>query len=94
MKDNRGDLSIGEYWQPWLGAVFVVWGQGDYEQKTRPVQGHERHLVHRQVYFITAHHKDFQQSEQIKIIHRFMPPEVGKSLVWYKWLVLRYWQSV
>jgi superfamily II DNA helicase RecQ len=30
----------------------------------------------------------------VKIIHRFMPPEVGELLVWYVWLVLPFWQNV
>ncbi|PNP44455.1 hypothetical protein TGAMA5MH_03801 [Trichoderma gamsii] len=49
---------------------------------------------HGQMCFVTAYHKNFQQSDQVKIIHRFMPPEVGELLVWYVWLVLPFWQNV
>ncbi|TWU70350.1 hypothetical protein ED733_000020, partial [Metarhizium rileyi] len=49
---------------------------------------------HGQMCFVTAYHKNFQQSDQAKIIHRFMPPEVGELLVWYVWLVLPFWQNV
>jgi superfamily II DNA helicase RecQ len=51
-------------------------------------------VSHGQLCFVTAYHKNFQQSDQVKIIHRFMPPEVGELLVWYVWLVLPFWQSV
>lgn len=49
---------------------------------------------HGQMCFVTAYHKNFQQSDQVKIIHQFMPPEVGELLVWYIWLVLPFWQNV
>jgi hypothetical protein len=49
---------------------------------------------HGQMCFVTAYHKNFQQSDQVKIIHRFMPPEVGELFVWYVWLVLPFWQNV
>ena len=47
-----------------------------------------------QVCFVTAYHKNFQQTNQAKIIHRFMPRAVGELLVWYLWLVLPFWQDV
>lgn len=47
-----------------------------------------------QICFVTAYHKNFQQSGQAKIIHRFMPRAVGALLVWYLWLVLPFWQQV
>lgn len=51
-------------------------------------------VSHGQMCFVTAYHKNFQQSDQVKIVHRFMPPEVGELLMWYIWLVLPFWQSV
>ncbi len=45
-------------------------------------------ISHRQVRFVTAYHKNFQQTNKAKIIHRFLPREVGELLVWYLWLVL------
>ena len=51
-------------------------------------------VSHGQMCFVTAYHKNFQQSDQVKIIHRFMPPEVGELLVWYIWLVLPFWQNI
>jgi superfamily II DNA or RNA helicase len=36
----------------------------------------------------TKYHKGFYASNDAKIIHRFLPREVGELLVWYLWLVL------
>ncbi|KAG6148290.1 hypothetical protein E4U37_007506 [Claviceps purpurea] len=47
-----------------------------------------------EVCFVTAYHKNFQQTNQAKIIHRFLPRAVGELLVWYLWLVLPFWQDV
>ncbi|KAF1738144.1 hypothetical protein CRV24_000066 [Beauveria bassiana] len=46
------------------------------------------------VAFVTTYHKGFKQSGEAKIIHRFLPREVGEILVWYLWLVLPFWQTV
>ncbi|KAG5930765.1 hypothetical protein E4U59_000893, partial [Claviceps monticola] len=47
-----------------------------------------------EVCFVTAYHRNFQQTNQAKIIHRFLPRAVGELLVWYLWLVLPFWQEV
>ncbi|KAG6071289.1 hypothetical protein E4U16_006243 [Claviceps sp. LM84 group G4] len=47
-----------------------------------------------EVCFVTAYHKNFQQTNQAKIIHRFLPRAVGELLVWYLWLVLPFSQDV
>ena len=39
----------------------------------------------------TAYNKNFQQTSQAKIIDRFMPQDVGASVVWHLWLV--HWKS-
>ncbi|KAI8394943.1 hypothetical protein FOFC_21656, partial [Fusarium oxysporum] len=46
------------------------------------------------VCFVTMYHKGFRQSDSIKVIHRYLPREVGELLVWYIWLVLPFWQNV
>jgi RecQ family ATP-dependent DNA helicase len=38
--------------------------------------------------FVTRYHKGYQMSGDVKIIHRYIPREVGELLVWYMWLVL------
>jgi hypothetical protein len=49
---------------------------------------------HGMMCFVTVYHKNYQSSEQVKIIHRYLPREVGELLVWYLWLVLPFWQEV
>ena len=52
-------------------------------------------LIHRGlVCFVAAYHKNYRSSEQVKIIHRYLPRAVGELLVWYLWLVLPFWQQV
>jgi hypothetical protein len=40
------------------------------------------------VVFVTAYHKGFYASNDVKIVHRYLPREVGELVVWYLWLVL------
>jgi hypothetical protein len=44
--------------------------------------------------FVTLYHKNYRNSDQIKVIYRYLPREVGELLVWYLWLVLPFWQQV
>lgn len=44
--------------------------------------------------FVTSYHKNYRSSEQVKVIHRYLPREVGELLVWYLWMVLPFWQQV
>lgn len=46
------------------------------------------------VCFVTMYHKNFRSTGEAKIIHRYVPREVGSLLVWYLWLVLPFWQAV
>lgn len=39
------------------------------------------------VHFVTSYHKGYSASQQVKIIHRYIPEEVGKLVVYYLWLV-------
>ncbi|KAK1446545.1 hypothetical protein CMEL01_16820, partial [Colletotrichum melonis] len=43
--------------------------------------------------FVTSYHKGYRSSGQTKIIHRYVPREVGELLVWYLWLVLPFWRE-
>ncbi|KAI7215535.1 hypothetical protein KC365_g13537 [Hortaea werneckii] len=40
------------------------------------------------IVFVTRYHKGFEVTVDFKIIHRYLPREVGKLVVWYLWLVL------
>jgi RecQ family ATP-dependent DNA helicase len=39
------------------------------------------------VAFVTAYHKGYRSSGNIKIIHRYLPREIGELLVYYLWLI-------
>lgn len=39
------------------------------------------------VSFVTSYHKGFGKSQDAKIIHRYVPREVGELVVYYMWLV-------
>lgn len=40
------------------------------------------------VSFVTDFHKGYSTSSTVKIIHRYLPPEVSELVVYYLWLVL------
>ena len=46
------------------------------------------------VCFVTSYYKNYRSSDQVKIIHWYLPREVGELVVWYLWLVLPFWQEV
>ena len=43
---------------------------------------------------VSVYHKGFYASNDIKVIHRYMPREVGELLVWYLWLILLFIQQL
>ncbi|KAK5011066.1 hypothetical protein LTR28_005961 [Elasticomyces elasticus] len=46
------------------------------------------------VVFVTRYHKGYAVSGDVKIIHRYLPREVGELLVWYLWLALPFQQRI
>ena len=46
------------------------------------------------VCFVTRYHKGYTISGDVKIIHRYLPREVGELVVWYLWLVLPFQQRM
>ena len=46
------------------------------------------------VMIVTRYHKGFNHTEREKIIHRFLPREIGTLLVYYLWLVLPFWEEL
>ena len=47
-----------------------------------------------QVVFVTKYHKGEQMSRDVKIIHRYLPYEVGELVVWYLWLALPFIERI
>jgi hypothetical protein len=46
------------------------------------------------VVFVMRYHKGYSVSGDVKIIHRYLPREVGELLVYYMWLVLPFQQRL
>ena len=40
------------------------------------------------VAFVTSYHKGYSTSQMVKVIHRYVPKEVGELVVYYLWLVV------
>ncbi|KAK7986869.1 Bloom syndrome protein-like protein [Apiospora saccharicola] len=45
------------------------------------------------VCFMTLYHKGARSKQNVKIIHRYLPDEIGADLVRYLWLVLPFWEN-
>ena len=60
------------------------------------VQGGHRNLFIEDgmVVFVTRYHKGFEVQGDVKIIHRYLPREVGELVVWDLWLVLPFVQRM
>ena len=60
------------------------------------VQGGHRNIFIEDgmVVFATRYHKGYKVSGDVKIIHRYLPREVGELVVWYLWLVLPFQQRL
>ncbi|KAI6957743.1 hypothetical protein KC332_g17517 [Hortaea werneckii] len=60
------------------------------------VQGGHRNLFIEDgtVVFVTRYHKGYEVTGDVKIIHRYLPREVGELVVWYLWLVLPFVQRM
>src|SRR5579862_7705534 len=43
---------------------------------------------------VTGYHKGYRSSNNIKIIHRYLPQEIGELLVYYLWLVLLFYEKL
>ena len=51
-------------------------------------------LDHGLVRYVTAYDKTYRTRGKMKIVHRYLPREVGELLVWYLWLVLPFWEDL
>ena len=47
-----------------------------------------------QVVFVTKYHKGIEITGDVKIIHRYLPREVGELVVWYLWLALPFIERI
>lgn len=60
------------------------------------VQGGHRNLFIEDgiVMFVTWYHKGYEVKGDVKIIHRYLPLEIGDLVVWFLWLVLPFVQRM
>lgn len=60
------------------------------------IQGGHRNIFIEdgKVVFVTVYHKGYTLSGDVKVIHRYLPREVGELVVWYLWLVLPFVQRM
>jgi superfamily II DNA helicase RecQ len=60
------------------------------------VQGGHRNIFIEDgmVVYATRYHKGYNVSGDVKIIHRYLPRQVGELVVWYMWLVLPFQQRL
>jgi superfamily II DNA helicase RecQ len=43
---------------------------------------------------VTVYHKNIGSSRKAKIIHRYLPREVGELMLYYLWLVMPFWRRI
>ena len=46
------------------------------------------------VCIVTGYHKGYESTEQLKIIQRFLPREVGEFMAYYLWIIRPFWECV
>ncbi len=44
--------------------------------------------------FVTGYHKGYRMTGDVKIVHRYLPREVGELLMYYLWLVVPFWKKL
>jgi hypothetical protein len=84
------------FWEKLIVLMHIIGGQPARGpeimsiQHSNTVKGGHRNIFIKDgmVVFATRYHKGYNVSGDVKIIHRYLPREVGELLVYYIWLVL------
>jgi hypothetical protein len=60
------------------------------------MQGHHRNIFieNGMVSTVTSWHKGYTVTGSTKIIHRYVPNQVGELIIYYLWLILPFWQEL
>ncbi len=60
------------------------------------IKGEHRNVFveNRLMVFVTRYHKGYAVSGDVKVIHRYLPREVGELMMYYLWLVLPFQQRL
>jgi hypothetical protein len=78
-----------------LASIQFTWGQPAWAPELLSIR-HENSMIggaqnmfikDGMVVLVAQYHKGYQITGDVKIIHRYLPREVGELLVWYLWLV-------
>ena len=77
------DLDVDAYDGRTASEVDEDFGVADVEHDER--RSAEDICARRHDCFVTMYHKGFRRSNKVKVIHRYVPREVGELLVWYMW---------
>ncbi|KAE8555303.1 hypothetical protein EYB25_003851 [Talaromyces marneffei] len=85
-----------------LAAVQFTWGQPARAPELLSIRHENSHvggirnmfIEDGMVVLVARYHKGYQVSGDVKIIHRYLPREVGELLVWYLWLVLPFQRRI
>ncbi|KFZ24703.1 hypothetical protein V502_00818, partial [Pseudogymnoascus sp. VKM F-4520 (FW-2644)] len=51
-------------------------------------------VEHRLIFYAPRTHKNYMQTNNMKIVHHWLPLEVGELMLYYLWLVLPFWEKV
>ena len=93
---------ISAFLEKLLAATQFTWGQPARAPELLSIRHENSHVGGIQNMFIedgmvvlvARYHKGYQMSGDVKIIHRYLPREVGELLVWYLWLVLPFQRRI
>ena len=86
---------VVEFQEKLLASIQFTWGQPARAPELLSIR-HENSMIggarnmfieDGMVVLVARYHKGYQMTGDVKIIHRYLPREVGELLVWYLWLV-------
>jgi superfamily II DNA helicase RecQ len=93
---------VASFLEKLLAGVQFTWGQPARAPELLSIRylntavGGQRNVFieNGMVVLVTRYHKGYQIQGDVKIIHRYLPREVGELLVWYLWLVRPFQQQL
>jgi hypothetical protein len=93
---------IVEFWKKLAVLIHIAGGQLARRPEilsirhSNTIKGGHRNIFIKDsiVVFVTQYYKRYNVSSDVKIIHQYLPREVGKLVVWYLWLVLPFQQQL
>jgi hypothetical protein len=94
------DCKVKRFLETLLLLVHITSGQPARGTETLSLR-HTNTMHHRNIFVedglvstVTTYHKGYSVTGSTKIIHRYLPKEVGELLVYYLWLILPFSQAL